>query len=173
MIATERRSLRSSRPAVAAATWVFAVVGALIGIMPLVPLGLAVHPLVLLPALVLSGGVLAGIAAGWARNGLLSDGSRSRLVLVVAAAAGSGLIVAALEVLITLILGSSVSTMVYVLVGAMGIGVGATWAAERWRRPVRRDTRDLVLSLGLVLGAAVVIALGIPALCTFAVVCRA
>jgi hypothetical protein len=173
MIATERRISRSSGARVAAATWVLAVLAALIGILPMVPLGLFVHPAVLVPAVVLSGGVLAGIAASWAANGLSTDGSRSRLVLVVAVAVVSGLVVVALEVLITLLLGSFVPMITYVLAGAMGIGAGATWAAPRWRAPGRRDGRDLLLSLVLVLAGGIVIAIGIPALCTTVVTCQA
>jgi arsenical pump membrane protein len=65
-----------------------ALAGAVIGIFVVLPFGLAVHELVILPLAMLVGGLLAGAGASWAGARLDSGPTRPRLLAVVAVAEG-------------------------------------------------------------------------------------
>jgi hypothetical protein len=65
-----------------------ALAGAVIGVFLVLPFGLVVHELVILPLALLSGGLLAGIGASWAGTWLGSEPTRPRLLMVVAVAEG-------------------------------------------------------------------------------------
>jgi hypothetical protein len=136
-------------------------------------MGLVVPIVVVAPAAAISGGLLAGIVAGWIRNGSADDGARSRLVAVSGVAVAVGLVIAALEWLIVILVGSFLPMFGYAVVGAGVIGVGATWAAYRLRGLVGRTSRDVVQSLALLAGGAVVIIIAMSALCATVLVCRA
>lgn len=137
MAAMKRASSRTPGVLRTLATWLIAALAALFGMLPMVVLGLVVPMVVLAPATVVAGGVLAGLVAGWVTNGFSADGSHSRLAPVVAVAVAAGLIMVGLATLVTLIVGSSVPMIAYVLVVGTGIGAGAAWAAQRLRAPAR------------------------------------
>lgn len=137
MAAMERASSRTPGVLRALATWLIAFLAALFGMLPMVVLGLVVPMVVLAPATVLVGGLLAGRVAGWVGDGFTADGTRSRLGPVVAVAVAAGLIVVGLATLVTLIVGSAVPMIAYVLAVGAGIGAGAAWAAQRLRGPAR------------------------------------
>jgi hypothetical protein len=74
------------------ATYVAALAGAIIGIFLVLPFGLVVHELVIMPLALLVGGLLASVGASWAASQLARDQTRTRLLPVVAfAEAGAAL----------------------------------------------------------------------------------
>jgi hypothetical protein len=67
-------------------TYIAALAGGIIGTFLVLPFGLVVHELVILPLALLLGALLAAIGASWAASQLASDQTRMRLLPVVASA---------------------------------------------------------------------------------------
>ncbi|GAB3746924.1 hypothetical protein GCM10028864_17580 [Microlunatus parietis] len=135
-------------------SWVLASLLAFIAIMPLMTLGLAVPPQLIVPVAVLAGALLAALAATWVRN-IFTAGTSSRVLVVVGTTAALSVLVAAIVFLGIMLV--PVPILVHLPIAALFLGGIATWAAWRFRSAGRHLVRDLLLSLGLLAAGAAVI----------------
>ena len=147
------------------ATFLAALVGGGLGLVLILPLGLAGIEWVVFPLALAVGALLAALAAGWVGTWLAGDGTRTRLAPVVVVTEATGLALA------LVVLGSTAlrGTLLGPVIGVAGVGSlvlataasAATWAV---RRPAAAPGRDLTLTLAL-LALAVV---GVPAVVALA-----
>lgn len=152
-------------------SWVLATLAAFLGIVPVFIGGvLVVPPYLIVPAAVLSGGILAGLVAGWVRTAVASDSS-SRLLAVVGTTAAAALVLVAPVMALGIMFGPPVPIIVYPPAAALVLGGVATWAAGRFRNPDRHLARDAVISLGLAAAGAAVVAVALFGFCATLVTC--
>jgi hypothetical protein len=151
-------------------SWLLASIAAIVGIAPLLVLGLAVPPQLIVPVAVLAGGLLAGLVTSWIRNAF-TPYSSSRLLAVTGATAAAALVVAVGMFLCLMFL--PVPIIIYLPIAALILGGVAAWAASRFRSPNRNLGRDALISLGLLVAGAVVIIAALYGFCATLLTCRA
>ncbi|WP_152365635.1 hypothetical protein [Microlunatus speluncae] len=151
-------------------SWVLASIAAIVGIAPLLALGLVIPPQLIVPVAALAGGLLAGLVSSWIRNAFTSDSS-SRLLTVVGVTAAAALVVAVGMFLCLMFL--PVPIIVYLLIAALILGGVAAWAAWRFRSPNRNLGRDALVSLGLLVAGALVIMAVLFGFCGTLLTCSA
>lgn len=140
--------------------FIAAVVGGMIGALPVATLGLMVPAYVILPLALLAGGLLSGISAGWAANVLAPDRTRSILLPIAGVSATAGAVVAVAGIVLSVAGAGRVFPNLFsaLLLSMAIIATGASFAAWHFRRIDGRLTRDLLITIGLLGAAAVVIA---------------
>jgi hypothetical protein len=134
-----------------------ALIGSMLGLILLLPLGLVVHELVIFPLALSIAALLAAIGGNWAGNWLTRDQTRTRLLPVVgvaeATAAALVLLFMAVAVLRVRILGPLLGVAV---VWALTLALAATIATWRFRTAPSLVARDGRLTL-LLLGATIML----------------
>ncbi len=131
--------------------------------LPVFSLGLIVHETVSNSLTILIMGLIASLSANWLTNLLRIRGKNSRLLPVVATSAILAVVLAVLFYLITAFAAGALRRIFPVnisLLIAWGIvlSLGACTAAWRLRSSARNLKRDIYISAGLLLLAAVIIA---------------
>lgn len=159
----------TASPVAGPLSWVLASIAAFVGIAPLLALGLAVPPQLIVPVAALAGGLLAGLVTSWIRNAFTSDSS-SRLLAVTGATAAAALVVA---VGMFLLMFLPVPIILYLPIAALILGGVAAWAAWRFRSPDRNLGRDALISIGLLVAGAVVIIAALYGFCATLLTCSA
>ncbi len=145
--------------------FIAALVGGMIGTMPVAVLGLAVPLPVIMPLALLAGGLLSGISASWAEYLLAPDQTRNNLLPIAAVSvAVVAIAVAAGNVLSTGKAGSNVFTAILLFMAIIAACISfAVWSF----RPIKgRPIRALMITIGLVGTAVVVIAGTVFATCS-------
>jgi hypothetical protein len=142
------------------ATYVAALACSTIGIFLVLPFGLVVHELVILPLALLVGALLAAIGASWAASQLASDQTRTRLQPVVAFAE-AGAVLVALMLIIMSIGDATRPENVLPPPGTIGIAVSLVLALDvtlaAWRfRGTQSETAGQGRLMALLLAVAVV-----------------
>lgn len=153
---------------------VVALLGGLVGGILIFPLALVTPSFIVLPLTLGFAALLSAIGASWVGTLLAPDGTRSRLLVVVAvseAAAGASaiaLIGGALLVLAGARWAESFLGPPIVLLGliVLVVALGASWATWRFRGPGAHLGRDATITLAV---AAVVLILGLSGLASVTV----
>jgi hypothetical protein len=120
--------------------------------MLVVPFGLVVVEFIILPLMFGIAALFAALGASWVGILISPDDSSSRILPVVCVSeATAGVMVVlflipAVEESMFRYLGSPAMVLVAITVL---IGLGASWAAWRFRRPGRRTRKDALMTLGL------------------------
>jgi len=142
------------------ATFLAGLLGGALGLLLVLPLGLVVIEWVVFPLALAVGALLAGLAAGWVGTWLAGDGTRTRLVVVVAASEVAGLalalVVLGVPAFRQVILGPVIGIAI---VSALVLAIVASTATMVLRRPRAESGRDLAVTLALLALALV----GVPA----------
>ncbi len=138
--------------------FIAALVGGMIGTIPVGTLGLAVPFLVIIPLALLAGVLLSGISASWAEYLLAPDRTRNNLLPIAAVSVAVGaVVVAAGNVLSTGKVGPNLFMSILLFMAMIAVFTSfAVWSF----RPIKgRLLRDLLYTIGL-LGAAVAVIAG-------------
>lgn len=144
----------TTSPAAGPLSWVLASIVAFIVILPLLVLGLAVPPQLIVPVTAVAAGLVASLVTCWVRN-VFTPGSSTRLLAAVGATTVGALVVAVGMFLGMVFLPGPL--ILQIPPAALALGGIAAWAAWRFRSLGRHFVRDALLSLGLLAAGAVVI----------------
>ena len=139
------------------ATFIAALVVGGIGLLLVATLGLIVVEWIAFPLALVVGALLAALSAGWVGTWLAGDGSRTRLVAVIAAVEAVGLALV-LAVLVSAafrdaLLGPIIGIVVVCSLLLAATATVATWGYRRPAKPLPMG--DLSLTLTLLVVAAV------------------
>ncbi len=137
-----------------------ALVGGVLGVTLIFPLGLVVSGWVIIPLTMAMAALLSALAASWLSNLVARGQTRSRLVGVVMATEAVAAVVTALLVVLLLVTGSR-GVSIGPPAGFLGISVlilagAASLAASRLRGPAG-ESRDTWLAAALLLGSVLVV----------------
>lgn len=145
--------------------FIAALVGGMIGTIPVGTLGLAVPFLVIMPLALLTGGLLSGISASWAEYLLAPDRTRNNLLpIATVSVAVVAIAVAAGSLLSTGKVGPNLFMSILLIMASFATFISFTvWSF----RPIKgRPSRALMITIGLVGTAVVVIAGTVFATCS-------
>jgi hypothetical protein len=137
--------------------FVAALVGGVVGMFVVLPLGLIVSEYVIFVLALVVSAILAALGGGWATNGLMGDGTRTRLLQLVGmtelAAVAVAVILLGVSAFRETMLGSVLNVA---LICSVLLAVAATVGALRLRSRVRND-RDGLITFGLIALAVVLV----------------
>ncbi len=141
--------------------FIAALVGGMVGALPVAILGLVVPEYVTLPLALIVGGLVSGISAGWAANVLAPDRTRSILLPIAGVSVAAGAVVAVASIGLSMGGAWRVFPNLFssLLLATAIIATGASFAAWHFRRIDGRLGKDLLITLGL-LGIAIVVTAG-------------
>lgn len=115
---------------------------------PVFILGLAVPMYAVWPLALCFGALLAAISAGWMGTLFATDRTQSRMLLIIAVAELTAIVLAGVIVAIPMLSERGID----VLATSMGlVAVGASWVTWRYRRSERHALRDAAVAVGLVI----------------------
>lgn len=144
------------------AIYLAGLIGAGLGLLLILPLGLVVVEWVVFPLALAVGALLAALAAGWVGTWLAGNGTRTRLAPVVAiteaVGLGLALIVLGSAALWTVLFGPVIGIAG---VASLVLAIAAGTATGVWRRPATAPHGDraatLILILLAIVGAPIVV----------------
>jgi len=146
------------------ATFMAALAAGIIGVFVVLPFGLVVHELVILPLALLIGALFSALGASWASSLLARDQTRARIVpVLVAAAIGAALIALILALLYVADATRPANILpppgVQGLAASLALAFATTLAAGRFR-----GTQRETASQGRLMAALIVVAvISVPA----------
>ncbi len=142
--------------------FIAALLGALIGAVPIAALPIMGSLLVALPLTILVAGMFSGLAAAWSADYVAPDGIRRNLVRVVRTSMVAAVVLAVLFVLLLFWLEgmgalSANLILLFVPISAIILSVVGTFSTWRSKSPQSKATTDLLLTLGFIGTAGFVI----------------
>ncbi len=140
-----------------AAAFIAALVGAMAGLMLILPLGLAVHEFVIFPLALGVAALLAALGAAWTGTLLAQGQSRTRLMPVVGVAEATAVLLAILVLANSVLRLGIFDRLIYLALAIEFIlALAATVGMQAFRRPGEGKRDDLRWTL-LLLGMAILL----------------